>query len=168
MGEAMPEHWTLTVNGEAVTVEADGATPLLTVLRNQLDLTGARFGCGDGSCGACTVMVDDRPVTSCDAPIEWAAGRHICTVEGLATDGGMHHPVQTALLEAQAGQCGYCLTGIVMRAVALLRENDAPTRAEIAAALDRHLCRCGTQARILRAIASAADTLRDKVQEAGR
>lgn len=156
----MAERWSLTVNGAAHTVAADGKAPLLTILRNDLGLTGARFGCGDGSCGACTVLIDGRPTTACDAPLDWAAGREVATVESLSGDGGPH-PVQRALEAEQAGQCGYCLTGIVVRAAALLQATPNPSRAEIAAALDRHLCRCGVQPRILRAVERAARTMRE-------
>jgi nicotinate dehydrogenase subunit A len=159
----MTESWTLAVNGGETEIMADGATPLLTALRNDLGLTGARFGCGDGSCGACTVLVDGKPTTSCDTPVEWAAGRRIETAEALAIDGAPH-PVQQALLDLQAGQCGYCLSGIAVRAAAFLAGNPSPTRAEIAAALDRHLCRCGAQPRILRAIARAAATMRGETR----
>ena len=143
------------VNGGAVSSAAPGSTPLLLVLRNELGLSGARFGCGEGLCGACTVIVDGRAVTSCDLPLEAVSGKAVETVEGIARDGKLH-AVQQALLDEQAGQCGYCLTGIVMRAKALLDANPTPSLEEIAQSLDKHLCRCGAQPRILRAIRRAA------------
>ena len=145
----------LRVNGKAVKVAAKGSTPLLDVLRNELALRGARFGCGEGLCGACTVIVDGKPVSSCDLPVEAVAGKSVETVEGLRSNGALH-AVQQALVEEQAGQCGYCLTGIVMRAKALFDSNPKPTRAQIAEALDASLCRCGSQPRILRALEKLA------------
>ena len=145
----------LRVNGKAVKVAAKGSTPLLDVLRNELALRGARFGCGEGLCGACTVIVDGKPVSSCDLPVEAVAGKSIETVEGLRANGTLH-AVQQALVAEQAGQCGYCLTGIVMRAKALFDSNPKPTRAQIAEALDASLCRCGSQPRILRALEKLA------------
>ena len=143
------------VNGKAVSVAAKGSTPLLLVLRNDLALRGARFGCGEGLCGACTVVVEGKAVTSCDLPVDAVAGKSVQTVEGLSAHGALH-AVQEALVAEQAGQCGYCLTGIVMRAKVLFDANPAPTRAEIAAALDASLCRCGSQPRILRALEKLA------------
>ena len=145
----------LRVNGKAVKVAAKGSTPLLDVLRNELALRGARFGCGEGLCGACTVIVDGKPVSSCDLPVEAVAGKSVETVEGLRANGTLH-AVQQALVAGQAGQCGYCLTGIVMRAKALFDSNPKPTRAQIAEALDASLCRCGSQPRILRALEKLA------------
>ncbi|MGH6630440.1 MAG: (2Fe-2S)-binding protein, partial [Burkholderiales bacterium] len=123
--------------------------------RNDLNLKGARFGCGLGQCGACTVLVDGKPVQSCDLPLSAAAGKAITTVEGLAPDGELH-PLQAAFIAEQAAQCGYCITGIIMRAKALLDANPRPTDAEIRSALKGNLCRCGTHRRILRAIQRAA------------
>jgi nicotinate dehydrogenase subunit A len=147
---------TLKVNGRAHAVAAEPETALLYVLRNDLKLKGARFGCGMGQCGACTVLVDGRPVQSCDLPLSAAAGKHITTVEGLAQDGKLH-PLQRAFVEEQAAQCGYCATGIIMTAKALLDANPRPTEADIRAALKGNLCRCGTHHRILRAIRRAAE-----------
>jgi nicotinate dehydrogenase subunit A len=147
---------TLKVNGRAHAVAAEPETALLYVLRNDLKLKGARFGCGHGQCGACTVLVDGRPVQSCDLPLSAAAGKHITTVEGLAQDGKLH-PLQRAFVEEQAAQCGYCATGIIMTAKALLDANPRPTEADIRAALKGNLCRCGTHHRILRAIRRAAE-----------
>lgn len=139
------------VNGKAYEVDADAETPLLYVLRNDLGLLGARFGCGLGLCGACFVHVDGVPVPSCDTPIWSVEGKSVVTVEGITP-----HPVQRAFLDEQAAQCGYCVTGIVMTAAALLDREPHPGEPEVAAALDRHLCRCGAQQRMVRAIVKAA------------
>ncbi len=150
----MEEPYSLIVNGEAVEGVADPDTALLWLLREH-GLTGTRFGCGAGLCGACTVWVDGTPTHSCDTPAWSARGRRITTVEGLAADGP--HPVQQALIEFQAGQCGYCLSGIVMRASALVDERgSALTRDEVAEVLAGHLCRCGAHQRIIAAILQAA------------
>jgi nicotinate dehydrogenase subunit A len=143
---------TLVVNGTSHRVSVDADVPLLYVLRNELGLVGARFGCGIGICGACTVLVDGRARRSCDLPVGSVDGP-VTTVESL----GGTHPVQRALIEEQAGQCGYCLTGIVMSAKALLDAKARPTEAEIRAALDGNLCRCGSHPRILRAIVRAVE-----------
>ena len=147
----------MTVNGNPVSLATAETTPLLDVLRNQLDLKGARYGCGLEQCGSCLVLVDGEPVFSCSREVGTVAGRHVSTIEGL----GGAHPLQLAFLEEQAGQCGYCLSGIIMSAKALLDRNQAPTRADIVAALDKHLCRCGAHPRILRAVEKAAATLRE-------
>jgi nicotinate dehydrogenase subunit A len=150
----------LTVNGRPVTVEVHPDTPLLTLLREHLDLTGSRFGCGLGLCGACNVLVDGTVVAACDTPVWSVAGRSVVTVEGLAGsqgEDGALHPVQQALLEEQAGQCGFCLSGIAVRAAALLAENPRPSAEEVAVALDRNLCRCGVQRRIIRAVVRAGE-----------
>jgi nicotinate dehydrogenase subunit A len=152
----MPERVTLRVNGQAQEVAAEPNTPLLYVLRNDLGLKGTRFGCGAGHCGACTVLVDGNAVQSCDTPLWSAAGREITTIEGLGT-AERPHALQRAFLDEQAAQCGYCINGIIMAAAALLQKTARPTDAEIAAALDRNLCRCGTPVRILRAIRRAAE-----------
>ena len=146
----------LVVNGRSHAVAAEPETALLYALRNDLKLKGARFGCGHGQCGACTVLVDGRPVQSCDFPLSAAAGKNITTVEGLAQDGKLH-PLQRAFIEEQAAQCGYCATGIIMSAKALLDANPRPNDADISAALKGNLCRCGTHHRILRAIRRAAE-----------
>ena len=146
---------TLTVNGKKHTVSAEPETALLYVLRNDLKLKGARFGCGLGQCGACTVLVDGKPVQSCDFPMSATAGKTIITIEGLAPDGELH-PLQSAFITEQAAQCGYCVTGIIMAAKALLDANPRPADAEIRAALKGNLCRCGTHQRILNAIKRAA------------
>ncbi|HEX7052957.1 MAG TPA: (2Fe-2S)-binding protein [Burkholderiales bacterium] len=144
----------LNVNGREAQVQAAPETPLLYVLRNDLGLVGSRFGCGSGQCGACFVLVDGRPMASCDLPVSFVAGRKVTTVEGLGKDGP--HPVQKALLEEQAAQCGYCMSGIAVSAAALLAEKPRPTEQEIRRALDKHLCRCGSHNRVVRAIRRAA------------
>jgi nicotinate dehydrogenase subunit A len=149
-----------TVNGSAVSVTADGDTPLLDILRNHLGLVGARFGCGLEQCGCCMVLVDGRPEKSCGKALSTVAGKHIVTIEGLGTR-DRPHPLQQAFLDEQAGQCGYCLSGILISAKALLDRNPAPSRVEIAAALDDNICRCGSQIRILRAVERAARVLRE-------
>lgn len=154
----MPEPVSLTVNGRPVALDVDPATPLLLALRNDLGLVGARFGCGEGLCGACTVLMDGLPIHSCDTPLWAAAGRRITTIEGLGTRTAPH-PVQAAFVEEQAAQCGYCIPGMVVAAAALLDANPAPDDAAIDAALERHLCRCGSHGRIRRAIHRAATDL---------
>jgi len=149
----------LRVNGVEREVSAEPATPLLYILRNDLGLKATRFGCGEGHCGACTVLLDGRAVQSCDTPLWSAAGHDITTVEGLARDGTLH-PLQQAFIGEQAAQCGYCINGIMMSAAALLARNPDPSDAQIVDALERNLCRCGTHVRILRAIASAAAAMR--------
>ena len=146
---------TLTVNGGAHTVQCDPETPLLYILRTALSLKGARYGCGQGQCVACTVLVDGKPVQSCNVPVSDYAVKSITTIEGLGTPEAPH-PLQQAFIDEQAAQCGYCVTGIVMSAKALLDSNPKPTRAEITAALRDNLCRCGTHARIIRAVERAA------------
>ena len=148
----------LEVNGQRHAVAAAEETPLLYVLRNDLKLKGARFGCGLGQCGACTVLVDGRPVQSCDFPLSAAAGKRVTTIEGLIKD-GKPHPLQQAFVAEQAAQCGYCATGIIMSAKALLDANPRPSDAQIRAALKGNLCRCGTHLRILRAIKRAAEEM---------
>ena len=155
----MTKTYALVVNGTVRTVSAAPETPLLSVLRDELDLVGTRFGCGLGQCGACVVQVDGRAVTSCDLPVSAVEGRSVLTVEGLA-DGGALHRVQEAVLEAQAGQCGYCLSGILVSSAALLDTNPTPDEDEVVAALDRHLCRCGVHRRILGAVIRAGQVAR--------
>jgi len=149
-----------TVNGSAVSVTADGDTPLLDILRNHLGLVGTKFGCGQEQCGCCMVLVDGRPEKSCGKALSTVAGREILTIEGLGTR-ERPHPLQQAFLDEQAGQCGYCLPGIIISAKALLDRNPAPSRAEIAAALDDNICRCGSHIRILRAVERTARLLRE-------
>ena len=144
----------LTVNGTLRQVDADPDTPLLDVLRGDLGLRGARFGCGLGQCGACFVLVDGRAVPACDIPLWAAEGTAVTTVEGLADDGRLH-PVQQAVLDEQAGQCGFCLSGMVVSAAVLLAEQPQPDESTVTAALDRHLCRCGIQRRMVAAVVRA-------------
>lgn len=145
----------INVNGASHTVDADAETPLLYVLRNDLKLKGARFGCGLGQCGACMVIIDGKAVMSCDIPLSAVAGKAITTIEGIG-GGERLHPLQQAFIEEQAAQCGYCVSGIIMTAKALLDATPRASDAEIKAALARNLCRCGTHQRILRAIHRAA------------
>jgi nicotinate dehydrogenase subunit A len=160
----MAEMFALRVNGGEHEVCAEPRTPLLHVLRNDLKLKGTRFGCGEGQCGACTVLLDGHPVTSCDTPLWSVPGHEVTTIEGIAGADGALHPVQQAFMDEQAIQCGYCIDGIIVAAVALLRRDPDPSDEAIAAALDRHLCRCGTHVRILRAIRSAARTMRKEAK----
>lgn len=143
----------LEVNGTRREVAADPETPLLYVLRNDLKLKGARYGCGAGFCGACMVIVDGKPVQSCDVPVSAVAGKTITTIEGIGTT-ERPHPLQRAFIREQAAQCGYCVTGIIMSAKALLDARPAPSEAELREALAANLCRCGTHTRILKAIRS--------------
>jgi nicotinate dehydrogenase subunit A len=142
------------VNGARRAVTADADTPLIYILRNDLKLKGTRFGCGQGVCGCCTVLLDGRSVQSCNTPVSAVEGRTVTTIEGLGSSSALH-PLQEAFIEEQAGQCGYCLTGIIMGAAALLSRNPSPTDAQIRSELDIHLCRCGSYDRILRAVRRA-------------
>jgi len=146
----------LNVNGSQREVAADPETPLLYVLRNDLKLKGARFGCGLGQCGACTVIVDGKAVQSCDVPVSAVVGKSITTIEGIGTAADPH-PLQRAFIRHQAGQCGYCLSGIIMSAKALLDARPGATDDDIREALKGNLCRCGTHTRILSAIRTAAE-----------
>ena len=147
------------VNGRAVAVEADGDTPLLDVLRNHLGLVGTKFGCGLEQCGTCMVLLDGEPAKSCGKALATVAGRSVVTIEGVGTP-DHPHALQQAFLDEQAGQCGYCLAGIIVSAKALLDRNPAPSRRDIALALDDNICRCGSHPRILRAVTRAAAMLR--------
>lgn len=149
-----------TVNGQACDVDVAGTVSLLEVLRNHLGLTGTRYGCGQEQCGCCMVLVDGQPAHACTREVGTVTGRSVTTVEGLGTP-AEPHPLQRAFLDEQAGQCGYCLSGILISAKALLDRNPDPTRADIVAALDKHLCRCGAHQRILRAVERAAESLRN-------
>lgn len=155
MNGAPRERVTLTVNGTVRTVDADPGTPLSDVLRNDLRLKGTRFGCGDDQCGACNVLIDGAAVASCSTPLWSAAGRSITTVEGLGTPGAPHR-LQQAFLDLQAAQCGYCTSGMLVSAAALLARNAQPTAKDVRSALDRNLCRCGAHNRIVRAVLRAA------------
>jgi len=145
----------LTVNGVERAIEADADTPLLYALRNDLGLKGTRFGCGSGQCGACFVLVDGHAIPACDTPLWSVAGKRVTTVEGL---GGPQaaHALQEAFIAEQAAQCGYCTSGILISAAALLAENPAPSEVEVRAALDRNLCRCGSHNRMVKAVLRAA------------
>ena len=146
----------LSVNGSERPVDVPGDTPLLYVLRDELRLNGARFGCGLGQCGACTVLVEGTPIRSCSLPVKSVVGKPVTTLEGMRKPNGDLHPLQKAFLAEQAGQCGYCLPGMVMSAAALLAETPNPSDADIRAALDDNLCRCGSHNRIVRAVKRAA------------
>ena len=148
----------LNVNGARSVVTAEPDTPLIYVLRNDLKLKGTRFGCGAGVCGCCTVLLDGRGIQSCNTPVSAVEGRQVTTIEGLGGKAGTH-PLQQAFVDEQAGQCGYCLAGILVSASALLARNPKPSRAEIATALDPHLCRCGIHNRVIRAIEKASAML---------
>lgn len=141
---------TLRVNGRDASVTAGADTPLLYVLRNDLQLKGTRFGCGAGSCGSCTVLLDGRPVPSCDTPLWAAQGHEVATIEGLGTP-GRPHPVQQAFLDLQAAQCGYCVNGIMVAVASLQQRSEPATEKALQAVLARHLCRCGSHMRILAA-----------------
>jgi len=145
---------TITVNGKAHEVSAASDTPLLYVLRNELELNGPKFGCGLAQCGACTVHIDGKPARSCSVPVSAVKGK-VTTVEGLGTP-EKPHPLQAAFVAEQAAQCGYCVNGMIMTASAFLAQNPKPSDAQIRAALDGNLCRCGTHMRILRAVRRAA------------
>ncbi|MBZ7924170.1 (2Fe-2S)-binding protein [Ensifer adhaerens] len=148
----------LNINGDQYPVDADPSTPLLYVLRDELELNGAKYGCGLGQCGACTVIVDGNPIFSCLTPIRVIADRAVTTIEGLGT-ADKPGPVQLAFQEEQAVQCGYCIAGMIMRAQALLDNNPSPTDEEIRVHMQPNLCRCGTHARILRAVRRASDAI---------
>ena len=154
----MSETITLSVNGASHDVVTEPTRSLLSVLRDDLDLTGSKYGCGEGACGACTVLLNDRPVHSCVLPVSYAAGKRITTIEGLSTGGNLH-PVQRAFLNQEALQCGYCTPGMIMAAAGLLKQNPHPDDAAIRAAMQGNICRCGTYPRIVRAIHEAAGTL---------
>jgi aerobic-type carbon monoxide dehydrogenase small subunit (CoxS/CutS family) len=147
----------LHINGSARRVAADPERTLLSVLRDDLDLTGCKYGCGEGQCGACTVLLDGKAVRSCKLTLGECDGHRITTVEGLERDGKLH-PVQDAFLAAGAMQCGYCIPGMIMAGVALLGKNPSPTTDDIRRALEGHMCRCGTYGRILQAMTQAAAT----------
>jgi nicotinate dehydrogenase subunit A len=149
-----PESFTLEVNGSTRDVVCRRNTPLLYVLRNDLDLKGTRFGCGLGQCGACFVLLDGHPTPSCDLPVWASVGHSIVTVEGLSDD-GEPSLLQQCFIEEQAAQCGYCMSGILISATALLESNPAPDEAAVRGALDRNLCRCGSHNRVIRAVLKA-------------
>jgi aerobic-type carbon monoxide dehydrogenase small subunit (CoxS/CutS family) len=154
----MPRY-ALRINGKTHEVAGEPDDSLLSVLRDDLELTGSKYGCGEGQCGACTVLLDGRAVRSCVTTLTAAAGKPITTIEGLAS-GERLHPVQEAFLEAEAFQCGYCTPGMVVATVSLLRDNANPTEQDIARALDGNVCRCGTFPRIVKAVRLAARRMR--------
>jgi isoquinoline 1-oxidoreductase alpha subunit len=147
----------LTVNGRPVDLDVPADTPLLWALRDHLGLTGTKFGCGIAQCGACTVHVNGQPVRSCSTPVSAVAGRKVTTIEGLSADGT--HPLQKAWIAEQTPQCGYCQSGQIMQAAALLAKNKRPTRAEIVTHMDGNLCRCGTYSKIVAAVERAAQEM---------
>ena len=154
----MAQNLTLRVNGASRTVNVEPDTPLLYILRNDLELNGPRFGCGLSQCGACTVLVDGRPTRSCATPVSTIGSKQVTTLEGLGTPQKLH-PLQKAFIEEQAAQCGYCTNGMIMTAKALLDKTPKPTEAQIKKALAANLCRCGTHNRVVRAVQRAAKEL---------
>jgi len=159
IGEANMSQTSLNVNGQAHSVDVDSDCPLLYVLRDDLGLNNPRFGCGLGQCGACTVLVDNVPMRSCQLPISFLTGKHIVTLEGLGTP-EKPHPVQSAFIEEQAFQCGYCLNGWIMTAKALLDKNPNPSDKDLANAFDRLVCRCGSHIGILASVRRAAQEMK--------
>jgi aerobic-type carbon monoxide dehydrogenase small subunit (CoxS/CutS family) len=151
----------LEINRKSYSLLADLDTPLLYALRDELGLTGSKYGCGEGQCGACTVLVDGTPRRSCMLPVSDAAGKSITTIEGLEKDGALH-PVQQAFLEADAFQCAYCTSGMIMSSVALMEKNSNPTAADIVQSLQGNVCRCGAQPRIVAAVQQAAKVIRGR------
>jgi len=151
----------LQINGQRQSVQAEPETSLLTILRDHLGLTGAKYGCGEGQCGSCTVLLDGVPRRSCITPVLAAAGKSIATIEGLEQSGRLH-PVQQAFLDTEAFQCAYCTSGMIMSSVALLKQNSNPTPAEIEQALQGNICRCGTHPRIIEAVQRAAKASREQ------
>jgi nicotinate dehydrogenase subunit A len=154
----------ISVNGVARSFEAEATSTLLSALRDHCDLKGSRFGCGLGVCGACNVLVDGRAIHACDTPLWAVQGKSVTTIEGLGTPQAPH-PLQEAFIAFQAMQCGYCASGIMISAAALLESNPAPSEAEVRAALDDNLCRCGAQNRMVAAIMTAAETLRSAAEK---
>jgi Aerobic-type carbon monoxide dehydrogenase, small subunit CoxS/CutS homologs len=149
----------LNVNGKKLTVDVDAQTSLLSVLRNDLDMTGTKYGCGESQCGACTVLIDGQQTRSCITPVSRVVNKQITTIEGLERDGHLH-PVQEAFLKADAMQCGYCTPGMIMSSVALLDKTPRPTREQIVQHMNGNICRCGTYLRIIAAIQMAAEQKR--------
>lgn len=156
----MPTITELHVNGQVRRVETEADRSLLSVLRNDLELTGTKYGCGEGECGACTVLIDGVPTRSCVTPVSEAAGKMVETIESLEQDGHLH-PIQEAFLHADALQCGYCTSGMIMSSCGLLAKNAQPTDDEIIEAMDGNICRCGTYQRILSAIRHAATSMQE-------
>src|SRR6476469_4405009 len=156
----------LQVNGSRRAIDADAERSLLSVLRNDLDLTGSKYGCGEGQCGACTVLIDGQPMRSCITQVGRASGKLITTIEGLEKDGKLH-PLQEAFIKADAMQCAYCTSGMIMSASALLSKTPKPNREEIIRAMNGNICRCGTYQRIVEAIQIAAGTQASSLQHPG-
>ena len=159
--------YTLNVNGRAHAVEGEPGDSLLSVLRYELGLTGSKYGCGEGYCGACSVLIDGQIARSCVTRLGAVAGKPITTIEAIA-DGDRLHPVQEAFLEAEAFQCGYCTPGMVMATIGLLKANPNPTEQDIAKTMDRNVCRCGTYPRIVRAVRLAAERMKTAGSGGGR
>ncbi len=159
----MPRITQLNVNGSTHAVDADDDWSLLSVLRDQLDLTGSKYGCGEGQCGACTVLIDGNPRRSCITHVSAAANRKITTIEGLEQNGRLH-PLQEAFLVEDAMQCAYCTSGMIMTGVALLRTNPNPSELEVSKFMEGNICRCGTQPRIIAAVRRAAAALKESVR----
>jgi isoquinoline 1-oxidoreductase alpha subunit len=157
----------LTVNGRSCAIEADADISLLSVLRDQLDLTGSKYGCGEGQCGACTVLIDGSPRRSCITPVGAVGQKQIMTIEGLA-QGDHLHPLQQAFLEETAMQCAYCTSGMIMTAVSLLHSNPTPSAADISHSMEGNICRCGTHPRIVAAIQRAAKAMNHSIKESGQ
>ncbi|MCW3098965.1 MAG: (2Fe-2S)-binding domain protein [Chthonomonadaceae bacterium] len=159
----MHERYELHINGSVHSVDADPERSLLSILRDDLDLTGAHYGCGEGQCGACTVLIDGQPTRSCITPLTAVGKKQVMTIEGLEHDGKLH-AVQQAFLDADALQCGYCTSGMIMSAVGLLHKHPVPTDAEIVSGMNGNVCRCGTYRRIMHAIHTAAQTQRKEAR----
>jgi len=157
----MATSFKFAVNGQTRSIQSDPETPLLTVLRDDLGLTGSKYGCGEGQCGACTVLLDGAPRRSCVLPVSAVAGKSITTIEGLEQSGRLH-PVQQAFLDAEAFQCAYCTSGMIMSSVALLKQNPNPKPSDIAQALEGNICRCGTHPRVIEAVERAAKAAREQ------
>jgi aerobic-type carbon monoxide dehydrogenase small subunit (CoxS/CutS family) len=154
----MADSITFTLNGKPVRYNDDGGRMLLWVLRTDFVLTGAKYGCGEGLCGACTVLINGEAVRSCQTPVREVRGKDVVTIEGLARDGVLH-PVQEAFVREEALQCGFCTPGMILTAAALLRKNPRPTREDVVAGLEDNLCRCGTHVRVIQAVEKAAEAL---------
>lgn len=162
----MPRVQSLDVNGTIRRIDADSARNLLSVLRDDLDLTGSKYACGEGQCGACTVLINGQPARSCITPVSVAKGKKITTIEGLEQDGRLH-PLQEAFLEMEAMQCGFCTAGMILSGVALLNGKQNPSDAEIIGFMQGNICRCGTYPRIVAAIHKAAEALRNPESQSG-
>jgi aerobic-type carbon monoxide dehydrogenase small subunit (CoxS/CutS family) len=154
----MKKNIQFSLNGEKITVNVDGQRTLLWVLRTELELTGTKYGCGEGFCGACTVLLDQEAVRSCQMTMDEVAGKSVVTIEGLSTNGRLH-PLQKAFIEHDAQQCGYCTPGMIMSAAGLLAKNPQPSEEQIIQGMDDNLCRCGSYRRIVQAVQSAAEAL---------